>query len=101
MRQEQAETYGDELWQANPDLCCKLRKVDPMAATMRRTDIWISSIRRSQSPSRAGIELLEWDDRFEVLKLSPLAFWERDEIWTYVRDEFSDRTDPQERQLVR
>lgn len=84
--EEQAETYGERLWEKNPDLCCKLRKVDPMAAVMRSSDIWISSIRRSQSPSRADLELIEWDDRWEVLKLSPLAFWERDEIWTYVQE---------------
>ena len=84
--EEQAEVYGERLWESNPDLCCKLRKVDPLAMEMERTDIWISSIRRSQSPGRARVELIEWDDRFEVLKLSPLAYWERDEVWTYVRE---------------
>jgi phosphoadenosine phosphosulfate reductase len=83
---EQAETYGEKLWETNPDLCCRLRKVDPLAAVMASSDIWINSIRRSQSPSRAKMDLIEWDERFEVLKLNPLAYWERDEVWTYVQE---------------
>ncbi len=83
---DQAEIYGDELWKKNPNLCCRLRKVDPLAKVMGWADIWISSIRRSQSPSRETTELVEWNERFEVLKLSPLAYWERDEVWQYVRE---------------
>ena len=83
---EQAEIYGEKLWETNPDLCCRLRKVDPLASVMASSDIWINSIRRSPSPSRAKMELLEWDERFGVLKLNPLAYWERDEVWTYVQE---------------
>jgi phosphoadenosine phosphosulfate reductase len=32
------------------------------------------------------MDLIEWDERFEVLKLNPLAYWERDEVWTYVQE---------------
>jgi len=84
--EEQAETYGDRLWETNPDLCCQLRKVEPLAAVMSSADVWISSIRRSQSESRAATELVEWDPRFEVLKLNPLAYWERDRVWEYVQE---------------
>ncbi len=83
---EQAKVYGDELWKKNPDLCCRLRKVDPLAKVMERADIWISSIRRSQSPGRAATELVEWNGRLDVLKLSPLAYWERDEVYRYVKE---------------
>jgi phosphoadenosine phosphosulfate reductase len=53
---------------------------------MERADIWISSIRRSQSPGRAATELVEWNGRLDVLKLSPLAYWERDEVYRYVKE---------------
>jgi phosphoadenosine phosphosulfate reductase len=52
---------------------------------MQRADIWISAIRRSQSPTRARVEMVEWDPRWSVLKLNPLAFWDRD-VWRYVRE---------------
>ena len=53
---------------------------------MQRADIWISAIRRSQSPTRARVEMVEWDPRWNVLKLNPLAFWDRTDVWRYVRE---------------
>jgi len=84
--QAQAELHGPELWKTNPDLCCKLRKVEPLAKVMRRADVWISALRRSQSVTRERLEMVEWDSRFEVLKLNPLSFWERDEVYSYVKE---------------
>ncbi len=83
--EQQAEIHGGELWKTNPDLCCKLRKVDPMAVVMRDVDVWVTGLRRSQSPSRAGLNLVEWDWRYEVLKVSPLFKWERTDVWDYVQ----------------
>jgi phosphoadenosine phosphosulfate reductase len=84
--EEQAEKYGDELWKHNPDLCCKLRKVDPMVALMADVDVWITGLRRSQSPARANIRVIEWDWKYQVLKVNPLANWEREQIWDYIRE---------------
>ncbi len=83
---EQAEIHGPELWKTNPDLCCKLRKVDPLGEVMKRADVWISALRRSQSVTRERLEMVEWDPRFEVLKLNPLSFWERDEVYSYIKE---------------
>ncbi len=84
--QRQAELYGDRLWESDPDLCCKLRKVDPLAEAMQHVDVWVSGLRRSQSSSRAGLQLIEFDSRFDVVKLNPLAYWEREDVWNYVQD---------------
>ena len=81
---EQAGMYGDELWKRDPDLCCKLRKVNPMYEVMAEVDVWITGLRRSQSVSRANIRVIEWDWRYQVLKISPLAAWQREDIWRYV-----------------
>jgi phosphoadenosine phosphosulfate reductase len=84
--EKQAELHGAELWKSDPDLCCRIRKVEPLRDLMQRGDIWISAIRRSQSPTRARVEMVEWDPRFSVLKLNPLAYWDRTDVWRYVRD---------------
>lgn len=84
--EDQAQQYGDELWKHNPDLCCKLRKVDPMGALMADVDVWITGLRRSQSPTRANLRVIEWDWKYHVLKINPLANWERDQIWNYIRE---------------
>jgi len=83
---EQAEKFGDELWKDNPDLCCKLRKIDPMLEVMADADVWITGLRRSQSAARMNLRLIEWDWRHQVLKVSPLFKWERSAIWAYVQE---------------
>ena len=83
--EQQAEWYGPELWIRHPDLCCKIRKVDPMYEVMAEYDVWFTALRRSQSASRAGLQLIEWDWRYQVLKFSPLAGWEREDIWAYIQ----------------
>jgi phosphoadenosine phosphosulfate reductase len=84
--EKQAEIHGAELWKTDPDRCCSLRKVQPLNDLMQRTDVWISAIRRSQSATRARVEMVEWDPRFGVLKLNPLTFWDRAEVWRYIRE---------------
>lgn len=83
--QEQERQYGPELWKSQPDLCCRIRKVDPMFTAMEGVDVWITGLRRSQSSTRANIKLIDWDWKYHVLKISPIATWERDQIWEYVR----------------
>jgi phosphoadenosine phosphosulfate reductase len=83
--EQQAEQYGDELWRANPDLCCKLRKVEPMIEVMKSIDVWITGLRRSQSATRANLRVVDWDWKYEVIKISPLAGWDRQQVWDYVR----------------
>lgn len=83
--EQQAATHGPELWKSNPNLCCRLRKVEPMQTVLRGVDLWITGIRRDQSATRAQTRILEWDWRFEVLKFSPLAYWSRADVWDYIR----------------
>ena len=83
--EEQETRFGPKLWQSNPAQCCKLRKVDPMYPVMAEADVWITGLRRSQSPTRANMRVIDWEWRYQVLKVSPLANWERDEIWEYIR----------------
>lgn len=83
--EEQEARYGTELWRRDPDLCCALRKVEPMARALDGADVWITAVTRSQSAARAGVELVEWNWRYQVLKVSPLARWDRQRVWDYVR----------------
>lgn len=83
--EQQAREYGDELWKYNPTLCCKIRKVDPMFPVMADVDVWITGLRRGQSATRANIQMIEWDWKYHVLKVSPLAKWDRAQIWEYIQ----------------
>jgi phosphoadenosine phosphosulfate reductase len=83
--QQQADAYGKELWKTDPSLCCALRKVAPMANVMKDVDVWITGLRRDQSSSRTHVRVADWDWKFEVLKISPLAHWSRCRVWEYVK----------------
>ena len=83
--EEQAARYAPELWKSDPDKCCMLRKVVPMWDLMKGADVWLTGIRRDQSPARADTRVVEWDWRFDVLKINPFAYWTRHQVWDYVR----------------
>ena len=83
--QKQAAEYGDALWASNPDQCCQLRKVQPLTRVLRGYDAWITGIRRDQAPFRANAGLIEWDQKFELIKVNPLARWTWTDVWTYIK----------------
>jgi phosphoadenosine phosphosulfate reductase len=81
---EQAEHYGEELWRRDPNTCCDLRKVRPLQIFLRNYDAWITGIRREQSPTRAHAKKIEWDPKFELMKINPLAEWTHEQVWQYI-----------------
>ena len=83
---EQAETHGEALWDRDPDLCCQLRKVAPLRQALADKDAWVSAIRRDQTKERASAQLVEWDERFALVKLNPLAAFTHADVWSYLRE---------------
>ncbi|MEX2247228.1 MAG: phosphoadenylyl-sulfate reductase [Dehalococcoidia bacterium] len=83
---QQAAKHGEALWSRDPDLCCELRKVEPNHRALEGKTAWISGIRRDQSSTRADIPLVEWDAKFGLVKVNPLAAWSESQVWTYILD---------------
>ncbi|HEY8343530.1 MAG TPA: phosphoadenylyl-sulfate reductase [Calditerricola sp.] len=83
---EQAERYGDRLWERDPNLCCNLRKVEPLKTFLRDFEAWITGIRREQAPTRANARKVEWDAKFGVVKFNPLADWTFKDVWRYIHE---------------
>lgn len=82
--EEQAREFAPELWTVDPDLCCALRKVEPNGRALDGKRAWITGLRQSQTPGRAGVRPVEWDAKFELVKLNPLASWTDRDVWRYV-----------------
>jgi len=82
----QAAIHGEALWERNPDLCCAIRKVAPLAEALAGLRGWITGVRRDQAPTRASTPKLGWDERHELWKASPLADWSDDDVWAYIRE---------------
>lgn len=97
---EQAEMHGDQLWRKNPDLCCRLRKVEPLKRALYGRKAWMSGLRREQSETRARIQYVNKDDKFHSIKICPLIHWTWEDIWNYIRtfqlpyNELHDRSYP-------
>jgi len=81
----QAEMCGAELWKRNPDLCCLIRKVEPLQRKLAELQAWITSIRREQTPARAHAAKIEWDEQFSRVKINPLAEWTHEMVWQRIR----------------
>jgi len=77
---------GAPPWEVDPEACCAARKVRPLRAELARLDAWISAIRRDQTPDRAGARPVEWDERFELVKVNPLVRWTAEDVSAYVKE---------------
>lgn len=83
--QEQAANYGENLYWREPDLCCYLRKVEPLTRALSTLRAWVTGIRRQQSPTRAHARVVEWDGKFNLVKVNPLVGWTTEQVWDYVK----------------
>ena len=82
--EDQGEQFGEQLWKRQPDLCCKLRKVEPLLEALGALRAWITAIRRDQTPARATAGIVERDQKFGLIKINPLASWSSFDVWRYI-----------------
>ena len=82
--EEQAAKYGEALWATDPDLGCELRKVAPTAEALSGHKAWIARLRRDQGSSRRDIGIIEWDDKYGVANINPLANWDEEQVREYL-----------------
>ena len=67
-----------ELWFSDPDACCRIRKVEPLARALKPFAAWINGRKRFQGGARAEIPVVEDDGA--KLKFNPFANVSREEI---------------------
>ena len=70
------------LWMTNPDLCCQIRKTEPLARALDGFDAWFTGRKRFQNAVRASLRLFEADG--ERIKINPLADWSADDLKEYI-----------------
>jgi phosphoadenosine phosphosulfate reductase len=76
--------HGGPIYATHPDECCRIRKIVPLRQALRGHTAWISAIRRDQTPHRAKAGIVEWDAKFNLVKINPLANWSQRDVWTYI-----------------
>lgn len=83
---EQDAEHGPRLHDRDPDLCCALRKVQPLEAGLTEYQAWATGLRRDESPTRANTPVVGWDARRRKVKVSPIARWTQDDVDAYVAE---------------
>jgi phosphoadenosine phosphosulfate reductase len=72
-----------ELWFSDPDACCRIRKVEPLARALAPFSAWINGRKRFQGGLRAEMAVVEDDGA--RLKFNPFANVGREEIGAIYR----------------
>ena len=73
--------------QEQRQLCCRIRKVEPMRRYLTELDAYVSGLRRDQNLNRRDTPKVELDvGHGELVKLNPLADWTRDRVMDYVTE---------------
>lgn len=76
------------LYRSNPSECCRLRKVEPLARGLAGYKIWLTGLRREQSPTRANLKKVETHvlpDGATLRKVNPVADWSNKDVWDYLK----------------
>ncbi|POM23052.1 Phosphoadenosine phosphosulfate reductase [Actinomadura rubteroloni] len=83
---EQEAALGPRLYGRNPDLCCHLRKVEPLGRALEGYMAWFSGIRRDETASRRDRRVVEWDRKRGMVKVNPILGWTQDDMDNYMSD---------------
>jgi phosphoadenosine phosphosulfate reductase len=66
--------------------CCHFRKVEPLRRALNHAGAWMTSLKRSDGPTRADVPIVSWDASFNLVKVNPLATWTENDVASYLAD---------------
>ena len=81
LAQEDPEKW---LFASDPDRCCEIRKIRPLAVAMEGFDAWITGRKAFQSATRATLPLFEAEG--DRVKVNPLVGWSATDILNYIAE---------------
>src|SRR3954451_12698394 len=84
--EEQDEAFGAKLHDRDPDLCCAMRKVEPLDRGLSPYLAWASGLRRDQSSTRRHTKVVDWDGQRGKVKVNPLATWSQEQVEEYATE---------------
>jgi len=70
----------------NRQICCRIRKVEPLNRYLAGLDAWVTGLRRDQNITRSDTPKLEIDRvHGGMIKLNPIADWTGEQVMAYIR----------------
>lgn len=70
----------------NRKRCCFVRKIQPLQRALKGLEVWITGLRASQSVTREQMQLVEYDEANQVIKLNPLLAWSEQDVWDFIKE---------------
>jgi phosphoadenosine phosphosulfate reductase len=80
------EIPPDNRWQDDPDSCCAIRKVEPLARALEGRAAWMTGLRRDEAQTRAKAPIVGYDIGRDIVKVNPLATWTDADVEGYIRN---------------
>jgi phosphoadenosine phosphosulfate reductase len=66
------------------ELCCTVRKTEPLRRMLAGKAAWVTGLRRAQSAGRASVPSHVWDAGFGLEKFNPMADWTDEALWYFI-----------------
>jgi phosphoadenosine phosphosulfate reductase len=78
--------HGGPLYTIRPDQCCHDRKILPLRRALAHYAplAWISAIRKDQTDVRSKAQVVQWDAKFQLVKVNPLLHWTKRDVWNFI-----------------
>ena len=70
----------------NRQLCCSIRKIQPLKKALKGYEVWITGLRREQSVTRTDLNPIEWDSTNLIIKANPLLNWTEKQVWDFINE---------------
>ena len=84
------EDTPDNLYQTDPDKCCRIHKEEPTKRALSNFNAWICGLRRTEGRTRTDFKTIEKTNRSylgeegEIVKINPILDWYEVDIWKYI-----------------
>jgi len=75
---------GRQIYEANPDRCCELLKVEPTKISVKDLDAWVTGLRNTEG--RVREEYQEVEHKGGIVKINPILTFTEEEVLQYLHD---------------
>jgi phosphoadenosine phosphosulfate reductase len=70
----------------NRRLCCRIRKVEPLERALKGKSAWVTGLRVAHGITRNNLQIVEYDEKFNLFKINPIVFWSDEELFGYIKE---------------
>ncbi len=83
-KEENEDSKLGELWQYDPDECCRINKVEPLERIKRKYDVWVSGLMSWQSSYRMKLDTFV--EKNGILRFYPILDVKEAEVWKTIEE---------------